>query len=595
MKKILGLLLLLCVSITLWGVKPHKVPALIRQSDGTELMVYSYGGCSIQHWYTTSDGALLVHIGTDYYIASVNDNGELVATTQLAHEKEIRNNIEKQYVEAQNKELFYQTIEGMKAKILPRRERIGSDATYFPHIGSPKAIVILADFSDEKFLHSDDTTKMIFEQYLNSRERPTGVPTDQTVRSNHGSIYMYFNEMSRGKFTPQFDLYGPVHLNHPLKYYGEGSDNIQSFMTDVCKAVDEEIDFSHYDANNDGFVDLVYVIYAGYAESYSQNSSDCIWPKSGTTSAGTYDGKTVYRFGVHAELNAYPGAFTKEPYKRISGAGLFCHEFSHTMGLPDFYTTETPPYDNTAMEDWDLMDGGEYVGGGYYPTEYTAWERETMGWIPIDTLSQDGTYSLTAMSAGGTAYRIMNDSDPNMKECFILENIQQTGWNSKLRGHGMLITHANYKGDIVNILDYPNYEDKAKPRMTIVAADGLLISSYSVQKNMKTKDEYYESYAGDPFPGSGNVTSISDKTPVNWPIYNGESLKKSLFNIVEANQVVTFNFVNGDIPSGISPSLMQDDLDSKEIHSIDGRYLGKDPTTLKKGIYIINHQKVIIM
>lgn len=47
------------------------------------------------------------------------------------------------------------------------------------------------------------------------------------------------------------------------------------------------------------------------------------------------DGKKVYRYGVNNELN---GRETSKN-KLINGIGLFCHEFSHTMGLPDIYAT----------------------------------------------------------------------------------------------------------------------------------------------------------------------------------------------------------------------------------------------------------------
>ena len=67
------------------------------------------------------------------------------------------------------------------------------------------------------------------------------------------------------------------------------------------------------------------------------------------------------------------------------------------MGLPDFYPTVNPQwttdnkkrdfdaYDNQDMEDWDVMDNGIYMYDGYSPTAYTAWEREKMGWITIET------------------------------------------------------------------------------------------------------------------------------------------------------------------------------------------------------------------
>ena len=38
-------------------------------------------------------------------------------------------------------------------------------------------------------------------------------------------------------------------------------------IIDACRKAESMVDFTLYDRNNDGFVDLVYVIYAGYGES----------------------------------------------------------------------------------------------------------------------------------------------------------------------------------------------------------------------------------------------------------------------------------------------------------------------------------------
>ena len=44
----------------------------------------------------------------------------------------------------------------------------------------------------------------------------------------------------------------------------------------------------------------------------------------------------------------------------INGIGLFCHEFSHTLGLPDIYPTNEITEHNQSPEYWDVMDTGNY-------------------------------------------------------------------------------------------------------------------------------------------------------------------------------------------------------------------------------------------
>jgi len=596
MKKLILTLLVVLTTTAAWAVKTDRTPALITQSDGTQVTVIGFGDANF-HWYTTTDGVLLYKEGTDFYIANIDVNGELTSSGILVHESAQRKGSEKTLVANQNKTAFYNSLKETTNKSGKRKiEPIGTGANgvaYFPHKDSPKAIVILAEFQDTLFHNTYDDTRAIFNSYLNAEGKPEGVEADKTVSSNYGSIRKYFSDMSGGKYTPQFDVYGPVKLSRELKYYGEGKDDYMSrFVPEVCQLADELIDYSQYDANNDGNVDLVYIIYAGYAASYKQNSTDCIWPKAGTIDGGTYDGKKVCRYGVHAELNGYPGAWSTGKFHRISGAGLFCHEFSHTMGLPDLYYTGSAPYDDCDMEYWDLMDLGEYTGNGYYPTAYTAWEREVMGWSTIETLTDKGQVVLKNIDEGGMAYRILNDAQTNGHEYFILQNIQKTGWNSRQYGHGMLITHVDYAKDYTNLFDYPNAL-RTHPRMTIVPADGLLISSYSIkEKEYPTQDDFIASLGGDPYPGTGNVTEIE-----SFSVFTSDNdknlLYKPIYNIKETDGVITFDFLETTTAiKTVETTDIQKGTD--RIYTIDGRLVNTAKDQLPKGIYIIGKKKVVI-
>jgi len=177
------------------------------------------------------------------------------------------------------------------------RKEVPTGTRLFPHTGTPKALVILVEFQDTLF--SVDNPKETFDRYLNAED----LSGYSNLKKNSGSVAQYFSDMSGGTFRPQFDVVGPVRLSHNLKYYGEGqNDKISYLLPDACKAVDDSVNFADYDQDGDGYVDLVYIIYAGYAASWTGNSTDCIWPKSGALSAGTYDGVKIYRYGVGNEV-----------------------------------------------------------------------------------------------------------------------------------------------------------------------------------------------------------------------------------------------------------------------------------------------------
>ena len=379
-------------------------------------------------------------------------------------------------------------------------------------------------------------------------------------------------------------------LRHTSLYYGKGeNDNTYALVSDACKAADKDVDFSRYDADGDGMVDLVYIIYAGYPASMSGNPND-IWPKSGpgNGSFGTYDGKKVCRYGVHAELNFGRELNQKNGFL-LSGIGLFCHEFSHTLGLPDLYpTVDASKVDNQNPEMWDLMDGGEYTyNGGYCPTPYSPWEMDAMGWAtPIELSDEKQTVTLKSYGKERIAYKIKGENN----EYLLLQNIQIGGWWTGVAyvyNTGMLVWRIDYNNKDINLFDNPN-NPIGKPKVMIVPADGYVISDYNHGDGKQWTDaEYKASLQADPFPGA------TKKTELLSVVLNNSTLEKPIYNIKEENGVITFDYLD-NISAIQLPSVDETDMTTKQIFSLDGRYLGNDASKLTKGIYIIGKKKVVI-
>lgn len=591
MKRVIASIAIAMCVVASWAVKADPTPTVVTQPDGTQLTIIVHGDEDC-NWYTTSDGVLLYPIGNSYFVASISANGEIAPTTLLAHERSMRSDNETSIIAKQDKAAFYSAIKGRQQQYRARRISIGTAATsYFPHTGSPKALVILVEFSDTLFSVSEPS--VVFDEYLN--HEGSSMPDHSNYeRRNHGSVKQYFNDMSNGAFTPQFDVYGPVRMEKPSAYYGEGTDNmtrIKEMIVAACDSIDKDVDFTEYDQDGDGFVDLVYVIYAGYSQSVGGNSVDCIWPKSGTLGSvsNTFDGMKINRFGINNELNYYPGRkFNSYPEitKRINGIGLFCHEFSHTLGFPDLYCELE--VDNQELEYWDLMDGGEYVDNGYTPAPYSPWEKEVAGWTTIDEITEAKQITL----ADGQAVRIKSDTND---EYIILLNMQNNGWAKAMLGHGMLVYRIDYPYDSVNLFDKPNAITSGKPAVTLLPADGLLISSYRVYDSepSDTKPysimEYINSHYGDPYPGTSNVTEI-EKFQMNECV-----IEKPIYNITENLEegTISFEYLN-KIINGIDNISDLHSQDAKQtVYSIDGRNLGTDFSKLAKGIYIVGGKKIL--
>ena len=622
---IIGMLL---ATMSAGAVKMQQGATVVRQSDGTTITVRAFGDEDMSY-FMANDGTLLYQDGTNFYIAKVNANGMLEPTEVLAHEPNARGYAEIAAAKKQNRSLFFNSIDRTAKANRIMREPMAEDNTLLPHLGKQKIPVILVEFSDVPF--TVNNPKETFNKYLNGKElfNKTNDPEMGYFNSkggfvgNYGSVGRYFSDMSFGKFTPEFDVYGPVKLSKTLKDYGAGysaQEDMNGLLADACSAVDGDVDFSQYDSNNDGNVDLVYVIYAGYSQSITGNSTDCIHPKSGLVNVSqTFDGKKLMRYGVNNELNGTPET-TAVYGTMINGIGLFCHEFSHCMGLPDLYPSTGSTAEkliNQNMDYWSLMDAGEYTYNGYRPTEYTAWERERFGWMDIETLSEASNIELAPLSEGGKAYRIVNDKDQSGHEYYILENVQKKGWNKSAFGSGMMVTHVDYDDYYFSLGGCKVNSTAGHPRMTIMPADGMFVSEYYIGETIKESSDptvkeinaplvekyggqeftsalYKAEAAGDLYPGTANTTSLTDtSSPVKAWTYTGETMDKPITDIAMNPEtgIVSFKFMGGKT-DGIR-NISTDGATVEPIYSISGIHMNHDFNSLPKGIYIIGGRKMV--
>ena len=611
---------LLFAAMTAGAVKMKPGINIIKQADGTTITVRAYGDEDLSY-FLASDGTLLYQEGTNFYIAGVKADGTLYSTGVLAHEPSMRTIKEISAIKAQNAKAFYNSMETQAKANKVRREPMTPDNSLLPSLGKHKIPVILVEFSDVEF--SVENPKATFDKYLNGKEL-FNKETDPEMGQNYASVAKYFKDMSFGKFEPEFEVYGPVNLGKPLATYGAGyssQENMGLLLTDACTAVDDEVDFTQYDSNDDGNIDLIYIIYAGFSQSIAGNSTDCIHPKSGYLSlAKSFDGMDVKRYGVNNELNGTPADQANGPI--INGIGLFCHEFSHCMGLPDLYPKSGSIAEaciNQNMDYWSLMDAGEYTANGYRPTAYTAWERERLGWMEIGTLTGPSNVELKSLDEGGAAFRIYNDKDETGHEYYIVENVQNNGWNKNLFGNGLMVTHVDYLSSQFSLGGCKVNNTGGHPRMHVMAADGMFVPEYFLGSTIEDSyitflkehnadlvakyggqvfsiEDYKAEAAGDLFPGTSNATSLTDDSqPMKAWTYNGETMGKPITDITNDTEkgIVSFKFMGGGEPvDGINEVTVNKTTDSR-VYSISGTYMGNDINSLPKGIYIRNGKKVI--
>lgn len=617
-KKTLLLMLTLLMSINSWGAKAFPGPYTFTQPDGTRLSVTLHGD-EYFSYYTTLDGVILVREGDTFYVAEIAANGDIKSSNILAHNNGARSSKEISFIQQQDKEKLFN---GDAIKKAIRRVPISNNVVpkYTPHTGSPKIVVILAQFKDVKFAVNEPVNA--FDNLFNANSikdygnQDLGTQ-DNKYQGNIGSVRRYFNMMSSGDFKPNFKIVGPITLSQNRKYYGGSSKNPnddEKAGTLATEAVDSvmklglaDLNSDEYDADNDGNVDLVYIVYAGHMQNMG-GPNESVWAKASYTThnIGT---KKVRRYCMSGELlhPDRPGW--------IASSGVICHEFSHCLGLPDLYVTSEYYADNQEMEFWDLMDGGENVHNGWQPAAYTAWEKEAMGWpVDIQILSEESTsVDISKPTAnGGTAYRIVNPNDAD--EYIMLENIKKEGWNlwsyipdaigeTDYQG-GILAYHMKYPKASVGMSDDPNC--RKNPALAVIPADGLLesidLKGQRIDGVLRTDDTYRNSLKGDLFNNVNGLIISDDLNLPNYCWYSGSEIiegytdryktNKSVSFTFEGNDKITINYV-ADMASSIT-DIQAQGSSTDAIYSIDGRYIGTKKESLQPGIYIINKKKVII-
>ncbi|WP_434503192.1 M6 family metalloprotease domain-containing protein [Prevotella sp.] len=299
--------------------------------------------------------------------------------------------------------------------------------------GNKKALVILVNFQDTHF--KETSTLDLYDKILNQ--------TGFRNQLFNGSAHDYFMNQSNGLFNLSFDIAGPVTLAHPYAYYGANNDSNgddahpEEMVIEACKAIANTTNFSKYDWDGDGEVEQVFIVYAGHGEADYDNTN-LVWPHKWALSASSYN--KVLKIGGE-KINVYACASELNSFGSISGIGAFCHEFSHCLGLPDMYNTKNTKDNGIGYN--SLMAAGSYLGGGYCPCGYSAYEKTSCGWISPKTLNNDTIISnLNTTINNGEAYIIYNDA--NNDEYYIIENRQRTGWDKYLPNSGMLAMHIDY-------------------------------------------------------------------------------------------------------------------------------------------------------
>lgn len=534
--------LLVGASGTAWAIKANPKPITVKQPDGSTLVIRVHGDENF-HYITTTDG-FLIQRDKDGYFKYVQTDASQGGARKLTERRAL--NANKRSVDDN---LFVSTLRPIRKEadvewlksLQPQAKPLTVAQTLSPSVRNRKVnaqtgeakeseyLVVLVKYADGEFHFS----QKVFDDWLNEK--------GYNQYGGTGSVKDYYRDNSMGKFVPNFTVLGPYTLDHERTYYsadlgGTGNDvNPQALIIEAAqkaKADHPEIDFSKFDNDGDGYMDNINVIVGGYSQASSGDEKD-IWPHSSRLKIDDDDDRSIEIDGIRVNNYSVSAELVGASGTEMDGIGTFTHEFGHILGLRDMYDTDD--YDGGIGIDpgaYSLYASGSYNNDSRTPAALMAFERIQMGWMSKDdmiALNQPADITLPMLTTNTAAYV---DARPGLAdgegyEWYVMENRQQTGWDSYIPYHGLLIYHLDYTKDMVTkywSVNGPN--NNARHRcMYIVPADGI-------DDNNTRK--------GDTYPGTTGTTEFTDY--YNWL---GEKVRTPITNIREENELIYFQAKGG--------------------------------------------------
>lgn len=293
-------------------------------------------------------------------------------------------------------------------------------------------LIVFVKFPEDTTTEISENAQKIMMYYNDTSKMYVGSSIDFSFKK-------YISEISRGKLNvnnifPQLD--GDTITPFTLSASHDNSNDnsiiqeiIGAFNSGKIKMPSDRLDNKYSDV-----VDNLTVIIQGRCPS----GSDFMWPHKSVTDVSTKI-NNKYQFGNYNLIDSYSVTGTVAACQ-----GVITHEFLHSVGLPDLYRRSGT--DGTPVGVWDIMASNSFFM--QYPLSY---QRYKLGWIPMQQITQSGTYTLDPVSdpdSDTILYEIKTSMSAS--ESFMLEyrkkittNFSNLGFETKIPSSGLLIYRVN--------------------------------------------------------------------------------------------------------------------------------------------------------
>ena len=213
-------------------------------------------------------------------------------------------------------------------------------------------------------------------------------------------------------------------------------------MTPVLSATEEfiqshGIDPLDYDLDHNGYIDLIWYVYASDDCLKDSSLSDDFW--AFTTSAASYGYEKNY---IKPVVNNFCWASYDFMYDAMNNlkhvdkvdAHTYIHETGHALGLDDYYDADDKR-SNDPVENVDMMSANVI--------DHNSFSKFALGWINPINITEETTITLRPFSTTGDACIIALNYDGNaFGEYIIFEYFTPTGLNYQ----DSYLGYSGYKG-----------------------------------------------------------------------------------------------------------------------------------------------------
>ena len=528
MRNFLVLFALGLVCLVARAVPADPTPAHITQPDGSKLPAILHGD-EFFNCLTTADGYTIVKNEAGYYTYAQLDGNRLVAGRLIARDENQRTAADRAVLASVPKGLRSMEMVEHGKKMMNHRNDLLRGIGHGGHMDYSKfrGLIILINYTDRKFddyVPSNYTPIDFYEAMINSHDYQGYTLPYGTKIEAMGSVRDYYYDNSFHQFDPHFDILGPVDV--PFACTDAHQFRCDSIFFAALEALDPDVDFSQYDTDEDGTADMVFFLVAGHGSDVTANNRDYLWPHmKDFEESPVLDGVNFRLYACSTNMTGEENEYYIN-YNNVAGIGTICHEFSHCLGLPDFYDTDADGSGGVNSKHpmtWSVMASGFRSDNGRKPAGYSLFERYALGFAEPTLIEGEGTITVPALEKSNTGYR-MNTA--NEGEFFIIENRQRVKWDKNLAGPGMLI----WRVDSSNVDVWENNLVNSNPNRMYYE---LLRANFSGMS-----DSY-----NDPYPGVSGVTSITNISDPNLSTWDGKLSPYAFVNITEADSIITFDMV----------------------------------------------------